>query len=84
MVQVICDKCGNGCGLNAYAITVDVIHNPKPSNIGDTYGKPILTDDTASMRFCLCQDCYRKLGFPNIYKVLRKGSMTEEDWRDEG
>jgi len=82
MLQVICDKCGNDCGPNAYCITVDVIHNPKPANIKDTYGKPSITDDTASIRFCVCQDCFRRLGMPNIYKVLRKGCITEEDWRD--
>lgn len=83
MVKVICDKCQKDCELNAYVITVDVIHNPHPYNVKDTYSKPSLTDDTASMRFCLCQDCYRQLGFPNIYKVLRKGKLTEEDWRDK-
>lgn len=69
MVKVFCDKCKKDSGLNAYAITVEIIHNPAPYAASDM--RPIkITDDSASMRFCLCQECYGELGFPNIYDVM--------------
>lgn len=71
MIQIICDKCKNPCGLNAYVISVDVIHNPNPTNYMDR-GNIHLTDDNAHMRFCLCQECYGKLNFPNIYSLDTK------------
>lgn len=79
MVKVICDKCEADCGLNAYALTVEVIHNPCPSyplDVGDTK----LTDDHTKMRFCLCQKCYKGLGFPNIYTVARTKKLK---WREQ-
>lgn len=79
MVKVFCDKCGKDCDLISYVITVEVIHNPCPVNPLDTGGKIQLTCDHSSMRFCLCQECYRGLGFPNIHKTVRTKKL---DWRD--
>lgn len=75
MVQVICDKCGKDCDLNAYVITINVIHNPNPHNWGNT-GNIHLTDDNSHMRMCLCQACYGQLNFPNIYEVIEKGKLS--------
>ena len=70
MIEVICDKCKKNCGLNAYAIKVELIHNPAPTHPLD--GSDIkLTDDTAIMRMILCQECFGKMGMPNIYTVQR-------------
>lgn len=78
MIKVICDKCGADCDLNAYVLTVEVIHNPSPSYPLDR-GRLKITDDGSYMRMCLCQKCYRKLGFPNIYKVIRTKKL---DWTE--
>lgn len=79
MVKVFCDKCEKDCDLNAYAITVEVIHNPCPVHPLDVAGDIKLTSDHTRMRFILCQKCYRGLGFPNIYKTARTKKL---DWRD--
>ena len=78
MIKVFCDKCGCDCDLIAYPITVEVIHNPCPVHPLDV-GKLQITCDNASMRFILCQKCYRKFGFPNIHKTVRTKRL---DWRD--
>lgn len=75
MIKLECDRCGENCDLNAYVITVDVIHNPNPVSFEDT-GSIRLTDDTTHIRYMLCQECYKLLGFPNPYK-------TGEKLRDE-
>lgn len=80
MVKVVCDKCGKDNDLCNYCITVDILHNHKPHSITDTFGKPEITCDKSSIRFVLCQDCYAKMGFPNIYTSLRKKYLV---WRDE-
>ena len=70
MIKVLCDKCGDDCDLNAYEIRVANIHNPcpvYPLDIGDLK----ITDSHEHFRFILCQRCYRKFGFPNIYEVTR-------------
>lgn len=79
MIQVICDKCHKDCDLNAYVITVNVIHNPCPVHFLDARSDIKLTDDNTAIRMCLCQECYRKLGFPNIYTVTRKEVL---EWRE--
>lgn len=78
MVKVFCDKCGVDCELSAYVLTVEVIHNPSPVYPLDK-GQLKITDDNSQMKMCLCQNCYRKLGFPNIYTVNRTGKL---DWRE--
>lgn len=78
MIELICDKCGKNCDLNAYDIRVNVIHNPVPSSFKDL-GEPHLTDDKSRMRMLLCQDCYRELGLPNIYTVNRNNKIEFRD-----
>lgn len=78
MIKVFCDKCGADCDLNAYVLTVEVIHNPSlvsPDDIGSLK----ITDDNTFMKMCLCQSCYKELKFPNIYKVKRTGKL---DWKN--
>lgn len=65
MMKIICDKCGQDCGLNAYDILIGVLHNPVPTSIKDT-GRPTATTDSTHIRFTLCQDCYKSLGLPNF------------------
>lgn len=76
MIQILCDKCKKSCGLNAYVISINVIHNPNPTNYKDT-GDVRLTDDNTYVRFCLCQECYANLRLPNIYRLVTNGF----DWR---
>lgn len=76
MVKIFCDRCRKDCKLNAYDITVNVLHNPTPHNMLDV-GQPCITDDNTHIRFILCQDCYEEIGFPNMYSVERKGLIFE-------
>lgn len=78
MIRVFCDKCGADCDANAFVITVEVIHNPTPLYPTD-FGDIKITDDKSYMRMCLCQNCYRGLGFPNIYEVTRTKKLK---WRN--
>ena len=78
MLQMICDKCGADCGLIAYDVLIRVLHNPSPVCMGDT-SEPKITCDNSSIRMLLCQDCYRKLGMPNIYTAIRKEKLTFRD-----
>lgn len=76
MIKIICDKCTKDCGLNAYDVLIKVIHNPIPHSVRDV-GDLCITDENTHMRFILCQDCYDKLGFPNIYSIDRKGLVFD-------
>ena len=78
MIKVICDKCGENCGLIGYALKVEVIHNPCPVHIFDV-GDLKITCDNTKMRMVVCQNCYRSFGFPNIHKTVREKKLT---WRD--
>lgn len=78
MVKMFCDKCGNDCHLCAFDITVRVLNNPIPHSVRDT-SEPTITQDNTHIRFLLCQDCYERLGFPNIYSVERKGLVFEKE-----
>ena len=83
MIEVICDRCGKNCDNVAYDIQVNMIHDPIPRRIRDV-GQPCITDEpSVHMRFILCQDCERRLGFPNIYSVDRKGLKFDEKDYDE-
>lgn len=78
MVEVFCDKCKQNCGLNAYVVSVEVIHNPVPVDPLTRSGIK-LTDDNSFMRMVLCQECFHKMGMPNIYTVQRTGNLNFED-----
>ncbi len=82
MIRVLCDKCGADCDATAYAIAVEVIHNPTPRFPTDSGGIKI-TDDKSHMRMCLCQNCYRELGFPNIYVVMETNRLEWHGLRKE-
>ncbi len=82
MIRVLCDKCGADCDATAYAIAVEVIHNPTPRFPTDSGGIKI-TDDKSHMRMCLCQNCYRGLGFPNIYAVMETNRLEWHGLRKE-
>lgn len=82
MVRVFCDKCGKDCELNAYEIRVEVIHNPTPYHALDI-GDAKLSDVKDRCRFILCQDCYREMGMPNVYKVQDTRKVTFRDWEDD-
>jgi hypothetical protein len=83
VIQVLCDKCKNDCGLIAYDLTVGVIHNPCPVNIFDT-GNLKITCDNTKIRMVVCQHCYRSLGFPNIHKAVREKKLTWRDTKKDG
>ena len=78
MIQVLCDKCGKDCDLNAYEVRVSAIHNPSPRHVLSV-GDLKITDDNSKIRFCLCQDCYREIGLPNIYMCIDQKAVV---WRD--
>lgn len=80
MILIECDKCGKAADRNAYEIQVASIHNPTPQYIGDI-GNLRITDEPGSrIRFILCQECYRRIGLPNIYKCINKNRV---DWERE-
>lgn len=79
MIRVFCDKCEADCNAVAFVISVDLIHNPTPRHPLD-FGDIKITDDRSHMRMCLCQKCYKGLGFPNIYEVARTKKLK---WRDQ-
>ena len=78
MIKIICDKCGQDCGLNAYDILISALHNPVPASIKDIE-RPTATTDSTHIRFTLCQDCYKSLGLPNIYTCANSGNITFRD-----
>ena len=82
MIKLLCDKCGADCGLNAFDIRVNVIHNPIPVSYKN-FGEPHLTDDTTHYRFMLCQECERKTGFPNPYEVEVGKPLRFRDTEEE-
>ena len=86
MIKVVCDKCGADKDLVNYCVTVDLLHNHNPCSFTDTHGKPEITCDRSSIRFILCQHCYKELKLPNIYTSLRKGDVVwrEDDGVDNG
>lgn len=80
VIKIICDKCGCDCIRVGYHVDIQIIHNPTPifcTDLGDLK----ITDDHIRVRFCLCQDCYRSLGLPNIYIAERTHELRfrEED-----
>lgn len=78
MVKVFCDKCGKDCQLQAFDILIGKISDPAPTNIFDTSDLKI-TCENDKIRFILCQDCYIKLGLPNIYTAKREKKLTFRD-----
>lgn len=78
MIRVICDKCGVNCKRVAYHVEIQPIHNPTPIYCTDP-GDLKITDDNTRIRFCLCQDCYRKLGLPNVYIAAERDELRFRD-----
>lgn len=76
MIKVECDKCGQDCDLNAYVLTVEVIHNPSPHYALDR-GALCITDDHTFMKQVYCQGCYAQLELPNIYAVRQQKELTQ-------
>lgn len=79
MVRMFCDKCGKDCDAVAFDVAVTGIENPVPLSIFSR-GEPRLSCTNNRYRFMLCQTCYRKMGFPNIFKVMDDGEL---EFRDE-
>lgn len=82
MIKLECDKCGADCGLIAFDIRVNVIHNPVPVYVRDL-GEPHLTDDNTRYRFVLCQKCFRQMGFPNPYMIEKGKPIQFRDKTEE-
>lgn len=78
MLKMMCDKCGNDSNLIAYDLLIRLLHNPSPVSITDK-SDPAITHDNSSMRIMLCQNCYRKLGLPNIYTALNDNKLEFRD-----
>jgi len=78
MIQVICDKCGVNCQRVAYHIAIQPIHNPTPIYCTDL-GNLQITDENMHVRFCLCQDCYKSLGLPNVYIAAARRELKFRD-----
>lgn len=66
MIKLICDKCGKDCDLIARDIQVCNIINPIPHDVTDI-GLPTISNSNERKRFLLCQNCYKKMGLPNLY-----------------
>lgn len=80
MIKILCDKCGVDCDRVSFAVSVSLIHNPSPLYVGDT-SNPTLTDEpNKHVQFILCQDCYTKLGLPNVY--LQRPNSKRIVWRE--
>lgn len=80
MIKILCDKCGADCDRVSFAVSVSLIHNPSPLYVGDT-GNPTLTDEpNKHVQFILCQDCYTKLGLPNVY--LQRPNSKRIAWQE--
>ena len=78
MLKIICDKCGKDCRAHALDILVRVIVIPAPLSIEST-NDPKITCDNSAIRMLLCQDCYRKLGMPNVHTTKRTGQLAFRD-----
>ncbi len=75
MLKVLCDKCGKDCDKTAFELRVGVIHNPIPLDYSDE-GDMRLTDTPDTIRFILCQDCYKAAGMPSVYKTTQEKKIT--------
>lgn len=75
MIKVICDRCENDCESNAYEIRVAPIHNPTPLYAFDR-GDLKITDTIENFRFIVCQTCYKAMGFPNYFSVIRTKKLV--------
>lgn len=71
---MICDRCGEDAELVAYDVLVHLLHNPVPVRPIDI-GEPKITCDNTHMRFLLCEDCMKEMGFPNIYTFARTNEL---------
>lgn len=76
MLKIICDCCGEDAGNCAFDVRVNVLHNPTPKYHFSVFSDPRITDDNARMRFCLCERCYRAMGFPNVYEAMADNKLT--------
>lgn len=76
MLKMICDCCGEDAKLCGYDVRVDLLHNPQPKGHFSTSIDPTITCDPKKMRFLLCEHCYRKMGFPNIYEANETKELT--------
>ena len=83
MLKIICDKCGSDCGRNAYELRIGVIRDPVPLAFDDA-GDMKLTDTLDTVRFILCQNCYKKAGMPSVYKTIQEKKITFRDRGDMG
>lgn len=79
MIKIICDKCGQDCGLNAFLLTIETVNNPGPTHPFDSSELQI-TCDNRKVKAMLCQKCYRAHGLPNVHSCYRNKELV---WRDE-
>ena len=72
MIKLTCDKCGRDCGLNAFVITNELIHNPNPTSYKDR-GDINISSTNFQYKLMLCQSCYGELNLPNYFMVKDEG-----------
>ena len=75
MIKIICDRCGQDCDAVGYDILIRAIHNPIPQHISDK-GDLSITCDHESVRMIVCQEYYKELELPNIYRSNVQNSIT--------
>ena len=81
MLRLYCDKCGADCDAVAFDVHVTGIENPCPLTPFSA-GEPKLSCTNNRYRFMLCQKCYRKMGFPNIFGVMEGGELKFRDEKE--
>ena len=78
MIKIICDKCGCECGLSAFVIRVWNIYNLIPAYLNDTTDPKL--NDSEKIQLTLCQDCYKKIGIPDLHKAVNDRKL---EWRNK-
>jgi hypothetical protein len=67
MIKVECDKCGKSVSRCSYEIRVLPLINTTPMYFNEGGEANLTCEADKKIRFILCQDCYAKIGLPNVY-----------------
>ena len=76
MIKVECDKCGKSVSRCSFEIRVLPLINTTPMYFNEGGDANLTCEGNKKIRFILCQDCYIKLGLPNVYAAHEDGKIV--------
>ena len=83
MIRLVCDKCRKDCDRTAYDILIRSVHNPVPVRFDDTECLSITDEPFNTIRFMVCQKCYREMKLPNVYECNSIGGIVWREGQDD-